>query len=108
MDCSPPGSSVRGDSPGKITGVGSHAVLKSSLPSFRGSSLGIEPASLKSPKLAGGFFSTSTTWEAQIDKSKIIIIQSVPHCKTFKRFIIFHNCEHQFCSIFVRAIESPV
>ena len=25
MDCSPPGSSVHGDSPGKNTGVGSHA-----------------------------------------------------------------------------------
>ena len=26
---------------------------------------GIEPASLTSPALAGGFFTTSTTWEAQ-------------------------------------------
>ena len=26
---------------------------------------GIEPASLMSPVLAGGFFTTSTTWEAQ-------------------------------------------
>ena len=26
---------------------------------------GIEPASLASPALAGGFFTTSTTWEAQ-------------------------------------------
>ena len=31
MDCSPPGSSVHGDSPGKNTGVGS-------MPSSRGSS----------------------------------------------------------------------
>ena len=28
MDCSPPGSSVHGDSPGKITGVGCHALLQ--------------------------------------------------------------------------------
>ena len=28
MDCSPPGSSVHGDSPGKNTGVGSHFLLK--------------------------------------------------------------------------------
>ena len=27
MDCSPPGSSVHGDSPGKDTGVGCHANL---------------------------------------------------------------------------------
>ena len=28
---------------------------------------GIKPASLKSPALAGGFFTASTTWEAQLD-----------------------------------------
>ena len=28
---------------------------------------GIEPASLMSPALAGGFFTTSTTWEAQLE-----------------------------------------
>ena len=28
IDCSPPGSSVHGDSPGKITGVGCHALLQ--------------------------------------------------------------------------------
>ena len=27
MDCSPPGSSIHGDSPGKNTGVGCHALL---------------------------------------------------------------------------------
>ena len=41
------------DSLGKDTGVGCHALLP-----------GIEPASLTSPALAGGFFTTSTTWEA--------------------------------------------
>ena len=28
MECSPPGSSVHGDSPGKITGVGCHALFQ--------------------------------------------------------------------------------
>ena len=28
LDCSPPGSSVHGDSPGKNTGVGCHALLQ--------------------------------------------------------------------------------
>ena len=28
MDCSPPGSSVHGDSPGKNSGVGYHALLQ--------------------------------------------------------------------------------
>ena len=32
MDCSPPGSSVNGDSPGKNTGVGCHAFLQGILP----------------------------------------------------------------------------
>ena len=31
MDCSPPGSSVHGDSPGKNTGVGCHALLQGNL-----------------------------------------------------------------------------
>ena len=32
MDCSPPGSSVHGDSPGKNTGVGSHSLLQGIFP----------------------------------------------------------------------------
>ena len=32
IDCSPPGSSVRGDSPGKNTGVGCHALLQGIFP----------------------------------------------------------------------------
>ena len=38
MDCSPPGSLVHGDSPGKNTGVGCHALLQGIFP-------GIEPRS---------------------------------------------------------------
>ena len=59
MDCSPPGSSVRrilqqeywSELPGPPPG---------DLPDP-----GIEPMSLTSPVLAGGFFTTNTTWEAQ-------------------------------------------
>ena len=32
MDCSPPGSSVTGDSPGKDTGVGCHVLLQGIFP----------------------------------------------------------------------------
>ena len=32
MDCSPPGSSVHGNSPGKNTGVGSHVLLQRTFP----------------------------------------------------------------------------
>ena len=48
MDCS---SSVCGDSPGKNTGMGSHALLQGIFPT----------ASLTSPALAGTFFTTSAT-----------------------------------------------
>ena len=54
MECSPPGSSVRGDSPGKNIGVGCHALLQGIFPIQ-----GIKPWSLS---LAGEFF-TSTTWD---------------------------------------------
>ena len=40
MDSSPPGSSVHGDSPGKNTGVGCHALLQGDLPNP-----GIQPRS---------------------------------------------------------------
>ena len=39
VDCSPPGSSVHGDSPGKNTGVGYHALLQGIFPT-QGSNLG--------------------------------------------------------------------
>ena len=40
VDCSPPGSSVYGDSPGKTTGVGCHALLKGIFP-IQGSNSGL-------------------------------------------------------------------
>ena len=58
MDCSLPDSFVHGNSPGKDTGVGCCPVPPpGDLPN-----LGIEPASLMSPALTGGFFTTSATW----------------------------------------------
>ena len=43
----------------EYTGVGCHTLLQGGLPDP-----GTKPVSLKSPALAGGFFSTSTTREA--------------------------------------------
>ena len=40
MDCSPPGSSLHGDSPGKNTGVGCHALLQGIFPT-QGSNPGL-------------------------------------------------------------------
>ena len=56
MDSSPPGCPIRGDSPGKNTGVGCHFLLQGDL-----LDPGIEPVSLMSPALAGRFFTTRTT-----------------------------------------------
>ena len=56
VDCSPPGSSV-------------HAILRTRLLEWLvmpSPDPGIELASPKSPALAGGFFTTSATWEALI------------------------------------------
>ena len=58
IDCSPPGSSVHGILPARI-------LEWVAMPFSRGfSQPGIEPTSLMSPALAGGFFTTSATWEA--------------------------------------------
>ena len=59
MDYSPPDSSVHGILQARIV---EWVAMPTSgnLPDP-----GIKPGSLKSPALAGGFFTTSTTWEAQ-------------------------------------------
>ena len=59
MDKSLPGSSVHGDFPGEKYWSRSPFPTPGNLPNP-----GIEPASLVSPALAGGFFTTSATWEA--------------------------------------------
>ena len=62
MDCSLAGSSVHGDSPGKNTGVGCHALLE--IFPTQGSN-----PRLTSPALAGQFFTTCATWEEQASLS---------------------------------------
>ena len=57
MDC--PRVFCPWDSPGKNTGVDCHALLQRIFPTQE-----LNPTSLKSPALAGGFFTTSTTREA--------------------------------------------
>ena len=56
------------DSLGKNTAVRRHDLLQGIFPT-QGSN---EPVSLKSPALAGGFFTTSTVWEAHF-------INTYPH-----------------------------
>ena len=66
VDCSPPGSSVHGDSPGKNTGVGCHV-----LQGTEGLNPGIFPTQGSNPvvPLAGGFFTNWATREAPEYKS---------------------------------------
>ena len=59
MDCSPPDSSVHGDSQEYWSGL--PCPPPEDLPDPE-----IEPTSLMSPALAGGFFTISATWEASL------------------------------------------
>ena len=56
MDCSPPVSSVQGDSPGKKTGMGCHALPQRIFTTRDWTQVS---------HFAGGFFSVWATWEAQ-------------------------------------------
>ena len=70
MDCSPSGSSVHGDAPGKNTGV--DCPPPGDLPHP-----GIKLVTPLSPALTGGFFITSATWEAQKSTTMIKKIYKV-------------------------------
>ena len=60
MDCSLPGSSVHGILQARILKLVAMPSLEE-LPNP-----GIDPTSLMSPALAGGFFTTSAAWEARV------------------------------------------
>ena len=55
MDCSPPGSSLHGDSPGRNTGVGCFALLQGTFPTWDQTGVSC---------IAGGFFTSWATREA--------------------------------------------
>ncbi|XP_070318415.1 xaa-Pro aminopeptidase 2 isoform X2 [Odocoileus virginianus] len=65
MDCSPPGSSVRGILQARILDGLPHSPPED-LPDP-----GIEPTSLMSPALTDGFSNTSTTWEAPLQNTGV-------------------------------------
>ena len=67
------------ESPGKTTGVGCHARFLG-LPDPR-----IKPESLMSPALASGFFTTSTTWEAQ--KRSLLVIYFI-----YTLYFVINHC----------------
>ena len=65
VECSPPGSSVHGDSPGKNWN-GRSCPSPGDLPNS-----GIKPMSLRSPALTGEFFTTSTTWDTHTWEAQV-------------------------------------
>ena len=74
VDCSPQAPLSMQDSPGKSTGVSSHALLQGDLPDP-----GIKPASFRSLVLAGGFLTTISTWEAHHFKCSSVYV-GLPRC----------------------------
>ena len=90
MDCSPPGASVHGDSPGKNTGAGCHFLLKN---------LFLDPGiKIRSPALAGRLF-TAEPWgslsngETERDFKRFITISTrLPFTFSF-----FHICVVGIC-----------
>ena len=81
MDCSPPGSSVCGSLQARI-------LEWVATPFSRGSSQPRDRNCLEclmSPALAGGFFTTSATWEAQDSLTAVSLIeQSTDDTQSFK------------------------
>ena len=74
--------------------------------------LGIEPASLLSSALAGMFFTTSTTWEAQIQPCSTIkkqlnhaVSKAHTHTHTFQN-VIYKVIEGIYC-LFYKGVKSP-
>ena len=71
LDCSPPGSSVHRILQARTLGQGV-------VPFSRGSSQpGIKPEALASPALAGGFITTSATWEALSVKDVCLCVRAL-------------------------------
>ena len=81
MGCSPPGSSVHGILQARIL-----EWVPALTPDFPDP--GIEPASLLSPALTGGFFTTSATWEAPYSSCSLLSWSRLPppSCP--------HSCHH--------------
>ena len=71
------------DSPGKNSGVGCHALLQGIF-----STQGSNPHVLLSPPLAGWFFTTSTTWEAQKEIWVLVISLTCPALQVLQSVLL--------------------
>ena len=77
MDCSPPGSSVCGDSPVKNTGVGCHALLQGTSPT-QGMNLGLPHCRQILYRLSHQGSPRITEWSAGTQMTKVKYLQSLP------------------------------
>ena len=73
------------DSPGKNTGAGCHFFLHGIFPIH-----GLNPWFLKSPVLAGRFFTISAIWEA-LKKSRALLKWHLPHAKAYFQHLMGFN-----------------
>ena len=95
MDCSPPGSSVHGDSPGKNTGVGCHAFLQGIFPTQR-SNTGLPHCRWILYHLShkgsppGSIYVTS--YVLQVIISLLLVMRLILCCLWYCFFLVFFSC----------------
>ena len=98
VDCGPPSSSVHGDSPGKNTEVGCHAVLQ-----------GIFPTQVS--RTASGFFTIWAPREALVTYRWILFILLFSSLLSYTVILSTHFLTHrllQVCSLFWKCLHENV
>ena len=83
MDCSPPGSSVHGDSPGKNTGVGCHALLQGNL-----SNPGIQP---RSPALQADSLPTEPPGKPEVILITVYFKLIITYILMYSKVLYFYS-----------------
>ena len=94
MDCSLPGSSVHGDSPGKNTGVCCHVLLQGTFLTH-----GQNPRLLRLSALAGRLFTTGTTWEALAHRYRCppLLLPDLVHILPSPMLVALLDCSRLSC-----------
>jgi len=77
MDCSPLGSSVRGESPGKNTGVGCHALLQGTFPA-QGMNPGLPHCRQTPYRLSHQGNPRIIEWSTGTQRTKVKYLQALP------------------------------
>ena len=91
MDCRPPGSSVHGDSPGKNTGVGCHALLQGIF-----STQGSNPGLIQVSRITGGLSTIWATREAPTYRNKNVVFLEKEETVSLYLFLNQHSYSLSF------------